>query len=214
MNFINNWSQGVTLAAGATSLALSLPDGEYRLTLADAAGAATRWEIVGAVVSSGTADLERALEGTVDQAWTAGSVIYCSLTAGIASKMLPPSALVYIGDPGTYPVSPANTALLEVVSSTEGSIAIQIPVLDYDGVESFDFSLAGNSYGDPISLEMTGSPFGSISLNGVDSSKVGGTFETDATVVITGLNGTVSGRALVTADRVILNVTTQWQDII
>lgn len=83
MNFINNYSQPVILAQGAGSLALSLPDGEYRLTLADAAANATRWEIVGAVVLSGSATLDRGLEGTTDQSWPEGSVIYSALTAGL-----------------------------------------------------------------------------------------------------------------------------------
>jgi hypothetical protein len=83
MNFINNYSQAVTLAAGATSLALSLPDGEYRLTLTDSESASTRWEIVGAVVVTGTATLQRGIEGTTDQTWPEGSVIYSALTAGL-----------------------------------------------------------------------------------------------------------------------------------
>lgn len=81
MNYINNYSQAVTLAPGATSLAVSLPSGTYRLTLADSASAPTRWEIVDAVVASGTATLTRAREGTGNQNWPAGSVIYCALTA-------------------------------------------------------------------------------------------------------------------------------------
>jgi len=87
MNFVNNFSQPVTLAMGATSLALTLPDGEYRLTLTDSATAGTTWEIVGAVVSGGTATLERGLEGTTDQTWSSGSVIYCALTAGLLQTM-------------------------------------------------------------------------------------------------------------------------------
>lgn len=83
MNFINNWSQPVTLATGATSLALDLPDGEYRLTLADSPFMQTRWEIVGASVAAGTATLARGLEGTADQDWPEGSFIYCALTAGV-----------------------------------------------------------------------------------------------------------------------------------
>lgn len=88
MQFVNNYSEPVTLALGATSLALTLPDGEYRLTLADSETAATRWEIVGAVVSAGTATLARAMEGTADQEWGASTVIYCALTAGILSSIM------------------------------------------------------------------------------------------------------------------------------
>ena len=82
-NFVNNWSMPVELAAGAETLALTLPAGSYRITLADAAGAsATRWEVVGAVVAGGVATLQRGLEGTADQAWPEGSVAYVTITAG------------------------------------------------------------------------------------------------------------------------------------
>lgn len=87
MQFINNWSQPVTLASGATSLALNLPDGDYRLTLADSKFTPTRWEIVGAVVAGGTATLSRALEGTADQDWPADSIIYCAVTAGLLADL-------------------------------------------------------------------------------------------------------------------------------
>jgi hypothetical protein len=88
MQFVNNYSEPVTLATGATTLALTLPDGEYRLTLVDSASNATRWEIVGATVAAGSATLTRALEGTTDQGWTSGSVIYCALTAGLLTELL------------------------------------------------------------------------------------------------------------------------------
>ncbi|MGK8435756.1 hypothetical protein ACRS3X_17065 [Ectopseudomonas hydrolytica] len=86
--FVNNWSAQVSLALGATSLALGLPDGEYRLTLSDALGLdATRWEIVRAVVVGGVGTLQRGREGTTAQAWPAGSFIYCALTAGFLSSL-------------------------------------------------------------------------------------------------------------------------------
>ncbi|OEO24072.1 hypothetical protein AX279_19775 [Pseudomonas sp. J237] len=81
-DYVNNYLEETSLAAGATSLALALPDGEFLLTLADSKTDATRWEIVKAVVASGVATLTRAQEGTTDQTWPIGSVIYCSLTAG------------------------------------------------------------------------------------------------------------------------------------
>lgn len=81
MNYVNNWLREVTLEQGATSCPLDLPDGSYRLTLADAAAGATRWEIVDAVVAAGSAALTRAREGTADQPWSLGSVIYNALTA-------------------------------------------------------------------------------------------------------------------------------------
>lgn len=80
MAYINNYRELIELAQGATTAALSLPDGEYRLTLTNADGNA--WEIVDATVAGGTATLVRGLEGTADQAWPAGSSIYCAVTAG------------------------------------------------------------------------------------------------------------------------------------
>lgn len=81
MPFINNWQREISLPQGATACPLDLPDGDYRLTLAEAANGATRWEIVDAEVSGGTATLTRAREGTADQNWPDGSVIYCAVTA-------------------------------------------------------------------------------------------------------------------------------------
>lgn len=88
MQFINNWSQPVTLAAGITTLALDLPDGEYRLTLADSQFTPAHWEIVAATVVGGTATLARGLEGTADQDWPTDSIIYCSVTAGLLTDLL------------------------------------------------------------------------------------------------------------------------------
>lgn len=87
MNYVNNWLREITLEQGATSCPLDLPDGEYRLTLADAAAGATRWEIVDAVVAAGSATLTRAREGTANQDWPTGSVIYCSVTAEALEQM-------------------------------------------------------------------------------------------------------------------------------
>lgn len=87
MNFINNYIQPITLGPGDTSLALSLPDGEYRLTIADSSSSATRWEIVDAAVESGVATLTRGREGTSAQDWEAGSVIFCTVTAGLLQEM-------------------------------------------------------------------------------------------------------------------------------
>ncbi len=87
MNYVNNWLRDITLEQGATSCPLDLPDGEYRLTLADAAAGATRWEIVDAVVAAGSATLTRAREGTADQDWPTGSVIYSSVTAGFLVQL-------------------------------------------------------------------------------------------------------------------------------
>ncbi|YCH23166.1 hypothetical protein M1D96_06580 [Pseudomonas sp. D1-3] len=80
MKFVNNWMRSVTLAAGVTTLDLDLADGEYRLTLSD--DAATRWEVITATVVGGSATLQRGQEGTTDQDWPEGSVIYSAVTAG------------------------------------------------------------------------------------------------------------------------------------
>lgn len=212
MNFVNNWSQGVTLAAGATSLSLSLPDGAYRLTLADDPGAATRWEIVDALVSGGVAELTRAVEGTVDQAWPSGSVMYCSITAGVLSGMQRATAHVYIYEAGTSQVDAITTAILEVDCYED--ITIEIPTPSDDKVYAFDFSFTGNGSSQTLTITATGNEYATAKLNGFDGSKVGGSYTTDISVEISGLNGTIAGRALVTYDFVLLNIATQWQPLI
>lgn len=82
MNFVNNWIQPITLAANAYDATLDLPDGEYLLTIANAASGATSWEIVQASVRSKAARLSRGYENTSQKEWGSGSVIYCSVTAG------------------------------------------------------------------------------------------------------------------------------------
>ncbi|WP_462382325.1 hypothetical protein [Pseudomonas sp. Marseille-QA0892] len=86
MNFVNNWRRDITLAAGAVSAALDLPNGTYRLTLADAVPP-TRFEIIEAVVANGSASLTRGIEGTSDQNWPAGSTVFASVTAGILQSL-------------------------------------------------------------------------------------------------------------------------------
>lgn len=86
--FINNYSEPIALTVDQTSAALALPDGKYRLTVADSPSAATRWEIIDAVVSASAATLERAKEGTGAQEWPAGSVIYNALTAETLNSIL------------------------------------------------------------------------------------------------------------------------------
>ena len=87
MQFVNNWLRPITLAAGETIASLDLPDGQYVLTLADSETSATRWEIVTANVVAGAAQLLRAQEGTDDSDWGAGSVVYCTVTAGILQTL-------------------------------------------------------------------------------------------------------------------------------
>lgn len=81
MDYVNNWQRPITLGSADTSVALDLPDGTYRLSISDADR--SLFEVVEAVVTSGTATLTRALEGTTAQEWAAGSSIYCSVTAGV-----------------------------------------------------------------------------------------------------------------------------------
>lgn len=104
MNFINNWQRPITLAQAATETAIDLPDGSYRLTLTDSASAPTRWEIVDASVSNGSAVLVRGLEGTSGQLWPMGSVIYCDITAGVLEEMqvVAPTAGSSVFRKGTY----------------------------------------------------------------------------------------------------------------
>lgn len=82
MKFVNNWLRGIVLERGAMECPLDLPDGTYRLIVADRISGASRWEIVDATVGDGMAELLRGLEGTEEQDWESGSVIYLSLTAG------------------------------------------------------------------------------------------------------------------------------------
>lgn len=88
MNFVNNWHQPFALAEGVTDCALDLPDGSYRLTVADKLSGASRWEVIDAEVEGGEAWLTRGAEGTHDQDWPEGSVIYCSVTAGIVQDLV------------------------------------------------------------------------------------------------------------------------------
>lgn len=88
MNFVNNYSEQLQLAQGETQLAVTLPNGRYRLTASDSLGsAATRWECIDAVVVNGVATLSRGAEGTDDQDWEEGSWIYCSITAGLLTEV-------------------------------------------------------------------------------------------------------------------------------
>lgn len=86
--FINNYIEPITLSASTLTANLSLPDGKYRLTIADSANSATQWEIIDATVTGGAATLQRAKEGTSAQDWTEGSVIYNALTAETLNSIL------------------------------------------------------------------------------------------------------------------------------
>ena len=88
MDYVNFWKREITLAVDAETATLDLPDGTYALVISDTLGAgASAHEIVIADVASGTATLQRAQEGTEAQAWPAGSVVYCALTAGQLARL-------------------------------------------------------------------------------------------------------------------------------
>lgn len=148
MNYVNNWLRDITLEQGATSCPLALPDGEYRLTLADAAAGATRWEIVDASVVSGVATLARGLEGTTDQDWLTGSVIYCSLTAGAIASM---GSL----DSGSAPPDDAPSSTGRLFVDT-----VSLVIYASTGTDSWDdWRLIGrNTFRQLITDNGTGSP--------------------------------------------------------
>lgn len=108
MNYVNNWQRPITLAAAATTAALDLPDGTYRLCISNADR--SLFEVVDAVVVSGAATLSRGLEGTAAQEWAEGSLIYCSVTAGVLSGLGGGAALATgIGSPEGVVVAPPGT---------------------------------------------------------------------------------------------------------
>ena len=101
MQFINNWQRPIVLGELEDSAALDLPDGSYRLTISNG----ELVEIVDAEVTSGTAALQRGVEGTTPQEWPEGSVIYASVTAEMYRRM---AGLSGEGDPnGVVTANPA-----------------------------------------------------------------------------------------------------------
>ena len=88
IKFVNNYIEPLTLAPGQSLVSLGLPNGEYRLTIADSQSNATRWEIVSAIVFGGVATLTRGTEGTTAQAWPNGSVIYNGITAKTLNDLM------------------------------------------------------------------------------------------------------------------------------
>lgn len=88
MNFPNRWFRPITLGMGDTVCPLDLPDGSYRLTIAESlTDPSGRFEIVQAEVAAGQATLVRAREDTADQTWPEGSVIYAAMTAGLLAEL-------------------------------------------------------------------------------------------------------------------------------
>lgn len=88
MNFVNFWHRPITLGPSVTQCDLDLPDGVYRLTIAEGLNKpAGRFEIVQALLEGGQATLTRGLEDTADADWPAGSVIYAAPTAGVLTML-------------------------------------------------------------------------------------------------------------------------------
>lgn len=129
MNFVNNWSRPITLAAGALACPLDLPDGSYRLTLSDSALAneATTWEYIDAVVLGGSAELVRGREGTTAQEWAAGSVIYCAVTAGVLAELLNRVTALEAGATSTAAELAALTERVAVLEAAGGVVITSEP---------------------------------------------------------------------------------------
>ena len=83
LSFVDNWLRPLQLTVAQVEAELDLPDGQYILTVADSETAATRWEILAAMVESGQAMLLRESA----QEWGAGSVIYCSVNSAILAQI-------------------------------------------------------------------------------------------------------------------------------
>lgn len=98
MRYVNNWLAQTTAGIGPADTALPLsttaisrlPAGEYLLTLVNSASpvAQTDWEVVRVTVADGTATAVRGQEGSAPQVWPAGTLIYCSLTAGFINGLV------------------------------------------------------------------------------------------------------------------------------
>ncbi|MEB2870308.1 hypothetical protein [Pseudomonas rhizosphaerae] len=97
MRFVNNWLSQISAALGPNDTTLSLPqaaaerlvDGEYLLTLVNSTIPAEQsaWEIVKAKAAGGYITLERGQEGSRQQAWPLGTVIFCGVTAGTLAQI-------------------------------------------------------------------------------------------------------------------------------
>lgn len=87
MDYVNFWTRPITLPLGSATASLDLPDGTYRLVIANAPTAATAWEVIDAAVVAGAATLTRGLEGTDEQDWPFGSVVACTVTAGVLQAL-------------------------------------------------------------------------------------------------------------------------------
>ena len=132
MNFVNNYTQAITLAEGADTLALSLPNGAYRLVITNPER--NTWEIVLATVTAGAAALTRAQEGTSRRTWTTGSVIYCALTAAELTQLFASVATLQTQVGTLTPLVAQVADLQSRVSALEGgSGSTNTLLIDSDG---------------------------------------------------------------------------------
>lgn len=123
MNYVNNWQRPITLAAAATTAALDLPDGTYRLCISNADR--SLFEVVDAAVVSGVATLSRGIEGTAAQEWAEGSLIYCSVTAGQLAGFAGKSVLTGNGIPSPLLIAAIGTFYLNLTDFTTW-IAVEV----------------------------------------------------------------------------------------
>ncbi len=98
MRYVNNWLTPLTegFAPGDTVLPVSgqalgqLPPGDYLLSLTTSTNPAeqTAWEIIAVTVTGGLASVTaRGQEGTIEQEWFAGALVYCAVTAGTLNTL-------------------------------------------------------------------------------------------------------------------------------
>lgn len=169
-NYVNNWLREITLEQGATSCPLDLPDGEYRLTLADSQSGATQWEIVDATVADGVATLVRAREGTADQLWSLGSVIYSAITAEQAVYLMEQAQLV----PVLQQLINDLTARVEALEQGQAVDGALVDELGNELVDESGYNLVGEQTTQHI-YSGTGSP----EVTGIGSSAAIGSHYTD-----------------------------------
>lgn len=162
MNFVNNWSQAITLAADAGDCPLALPDGEYLLTITDSATKPTAWEIVRAQVVGGYAYLARGRENTTARAWPAGSLIYCSITAGTFADLFD---LVDASTRQVQSQAQAISALEARIATLEGGVTLGSAFNEPN--RFYGFTKNPNDYSYPLG-QVT--PEGASTIPGADAS--------------------------------------------
>lgn len=155
MNFIDNWQQPITLTADDDSAELSIPDGEYLLTICDSPTNPTRWETLFVEVQQGAAQLGR----DSPQEWGQGSVIYCSLPAVLLEYLFQGVEEVWSLSDEVYQLGGDQDALRDALAALEGRIPEQFqPVVEITESRALQPSDAGKmlvySGENPISLAL------------------------------------------------------------